>query len=69
MKKHSSISRKHGRKALIDLTRKHVRLHNDSDIRQAGLSMVRLKTLLTFETSSQSYLWITDRGRSRLIKH
>lgn len=29
----------------------------------------RLKTQLTFESSCQSYLWITDRGRSRLIKH
>ena len=29
----------------------------------------RLKTKLTFETNNQAYLWITDRGRSRLIKH
>ena len=29
----------------------------------------RLKTSLVFESSSQVYLWTTDRGRSRLIKH
>ncbi|MDE2424580.1 MAG: hypothetical protein KGO96_01545 [Elusimicrobia bacterium] len=29
----------------------------------------RLKTSLTFESDCQSYLWVTDRGRSRLIKH
>lgn len=30
----------------------------------------RLKTKLTFESASQAYLWITDRGRSKpLIKH
>ena len=29
----------------------------------------RLKTKLTFETNNQAYLWITDKGRSRLIKH
>lgn len=30
----------------------------------------RLKTLVTFESGSRSYLWITDRGRSRpVFKH
>lgn len=30
----------------------------------------RLKTLVTFESGSRSYLWITDRKRSRpVVKH
>lgn len=68
MKKYPLIIRKHGSKSPAGLTRRF-RLNNDSDIHSAGLSMDRLKTLLTFETDSRTYLWITDRGRSRLIKH
>lgn len=33
------------------------------------VSSTRLKTKLTFESANQTYLWLTDRGRSRLIKH
>lgn len=30
----------------------------------------RLKTVVSFESGSRSYLWITDRGRSRaVLKH
>ena len=47
--------RKHGTKARADQPR-------DS-------TTGRLKTRLTFETSNQAYLWVTDRGRSRLLKH
>lgn len=36
---------------------------------QAALPGSRLTTQVTFESSCQSYLWVTDRGRSRLIKH
>ena len=37
--------------------------------RTVALSCEKPKNLLTFETTIQSYLWITDRGRSRLVKH
>lgn len=36
---------------------------------QQKLSATRLTTQVTFESSSQSYFWLTDRGRARLIKH
>lgn len=54
MKKAGLTQRKHGLKA-----------------RQQPLPAMaqRLTTQVTFETSCQSYLWVTDRGRSRLIKH
>ena len=39
------------------------------DVHEAGQSRARLTTQVTFESSRQSYLWFTDRGRSRLIKH
>ncbi len=44
------------------------RLHAPDDVREAAQAGPRLKTFVT-QTSSQSYLWTTDRGRSRLIKH
>lgn len=65
--------RKHGLKAraardprakLED--RLHVRY--ESDFGQA-IPGPRLKTVLSFEAGCQAYLWTTDRGRSRLIKH
>lgn len=55
--------RKHGYNA------RRVHLQLETDTRQAGTPGERLKTMLTFETDSQAYLWTTDRGRSRLIKH
>lgn len=42
---------------------------NKQPARGASSNAGRLKTKLTFETNNQAYLWITDRGRSRLIKH
>ena len=63
MKKISTPTRKHGRNA------QRVHMQTDVDTRQAGACGARLKTLVTFESNSQAYLWITDRGRSRLIKH
>ena len=56
-----AIFRKHG-----GATR---RLLGLDDVRETAQAKPRLKTLVTFETSLQSYLWTTDRGRSRLIKH
>ena len=54
MKKFGMTGRKHGFKA-----------------RQQSMPAMsqRLTTQVTFESSCQSYLWVTDRGRSRLIKH
>lgn len=34
-----------------------------------ALPASRLTTQVTFESSSQTYFWMTDRGRSKLIKH
>jgi hypothetical protein len=59
--KKTPIVRKHGAS-----TR---RLLGLDDVREAAQAKPRLKTHVTFETSLQSYLWTTDRGRSRLIKH
>lgn len=39
------------------------------NIVEAAINSSRLTTLVTFESDSRSYLWTTDRGRSRLIKH
>ena len=47
------VGRKHGAKARA----------------AAGGPAKRLTTQVTFQSSSQCYLWTTDRGRSRLIKH
>ncbi|MBI4375542.1 MAG: hypothetical protein HY549_03740 [Elusimicrobia bacterium] len=61
-----AIFRKHGYKAR--LARLQVNL--DQDLRPSPLGNQRLKTALTFQSHSQTYLWTTDRGRSRLvIKH
>lgn len=54
MKKTFVTQRKHGAKARQP---------------RAALPGSRLTTQVTFESSCQSYLWLTDRGRSRLIKH
>ncbi len=53
--------RKHGRRARLTMT-------EETDTRDA-MQGERLKTSLTFKTEHQAYLWTTDRGRSRLIKH
>lgn len=53
MKKTLLTHRKHGLKARL----------------QALGPSPRLTTQVKFENSCQSYLWFTDRGRSRLIKH
>lgn len=70
MKKTTAVTvRKHGYKArrMELLARPH--LDSESGVSPRSFSGERLKTRLAFETNSQAYLWITDRGRSRLIKH
>ena len=69
MKKNTlPIVRKHGLKARR-ASAARFRFLTESDAREAGPAAERLKTKLTYEINSQAYLWITDRGRSRLIKH
>ena len=41
---------------------------SEIDTRHAAPA-ARLKTSLTFTNEHQAYLWSTDRGRSRMIKH
>lgn len=66
MKRTPIIPRKHGFKARAEA---RLLVQQDADTREAGLSSDRLTTQLTFASDCQAYLWITDRGRSRLIKH
>jgi hypothetical protein len=56
MKKATIPGRKHGYRA------------REMECRPGG-PISRLKTVLTFESERNSYLWITDRGRNKLIKH
>lgn len=51
------IARKHGARARAEAAA------------ASGTPMKRLTTQVTFQSSAQCYLWTTDRGRSRLIKH
>ena len=67
MKKIAGTIRKHGYKARAVANK--LCLRYETEVRERPQLKARLKTLLTFESSSQSYLWVTDRGRSRLIKH
>lgn len=61
------MPRKHGLKARAALT--GLRRVESGDVREASVPGARRTTRLSFEFNSQAYLWITDRGRSRPIKH
>ena len=62
MKKLEEIgARKHGLNA-------RMRVCRDSQTHQAGPG-ARHTVTLAFDSQIQTYLWITDRGRSRLVKH
>ncbi len=68
--KKPTISRKHGLRARLEAAQAaRFRVNPETDTREVSASGSRLKTTLTFSNSSQAYLWITDRGRSRLLKH
>ncbi|MBI5630895.1 MAG: hypothetical protein HY921_08430 [Elusimicrobia bacterium] len=54
--------RKHGSKARLAM-------REERDIHCSSWPADRVKRKLTYESQTESYLWITDRGRSRLIKH
>ena len=68
MKKMLIIKRKHGYKARAALIARRLELFCERHLEPAPVGD-RLKTVLTFETKAQAYLWTTDRGRSKLIKH
>lgn len=69
MKKIDVPLRKHGYKAREASLEKLVLSPEQGGGYQQTQAGARLKTLLTFQSQSQVYLWTTDRGRSRLIKH
>lgn len=71
MKKQATIpARKHGYRARAQMISRTLCLQYDfTDTRQAAQARQRLKTQVTFQSGTQCYLWTTDRGRSRLIKH
>lgn len=62
--KSTPIWRKHGRRGLQNrpLT------VSEMDVRPAA-SLAQRLTVLVSRNGAQGYLWSTDRGRSRLIKH
>ena len=68
MKKIAIITRKHGYKARAATIARRLELFCERHLESAPVG-ARLKTVLTFESKAQAYLWITDRGRSKLIKH
>lgn len=61
--------RKHGYKARAATIARWLTTTHCETVENAANGGNRLKTLVTFESESRSYLWTTDRGRSRLIKH
>ena len=62
-------TRKHGYKARAAQIGRWLCIQTEKDSSDAPSLGHRLKRELTFRSSSQSYVWVTDRGRSRLIKH
>lgn len=67
--KKTPTTRKHGYAARAREIGRMLTLGTPGHVHEAIQSKPRLRTLVTFENRSQSYLWTTDRGRSRLIKH
>ena len=65
MKRIPMIPRKHGREARLAA----VRARTTCESREGTPAAARLNTHLTYEANCEAYLWITDRGRSRLLKH
>lgn len=59
--------RKHGYKARQAKIENWLNVESRSTTELAARP--RLKTSLTFQSAEERYLWTTDRGRSRLIKH
>lgn len=69
MKKIDVPLRKHGYKARAATLGSKITPYASEDCSRPLAGVDRLKTLLTFQSQTQVYLWTTDRGRSRLIKH
>ena len=65
-------SRKHGYKARAAVIDRWLRLdpsESTADVHQAVAPKDRITTQLACSKTRETYFWITDRGRSRLIKH
>lgn len=62
-------TRKHGYQARAAVIERWLIQDTSDSIAETCAPTARLKTLVTFESESRTYLWTTDRGRSRLIKH
>lgn len=70
MKKIQSIlQRKHGYRARAALIERRLCLQYQTETHQPCQTAARLKTVVRFESDNNSYLWTTDRGRTKLIKH
>jgi hypothetical protein len=67
--KKPTTTRKHGYQARAQIIARRLCLTTETEVRETPALKQRLKTSLSYEQSCQSYLWTTDRGRSRLIKH
>lgn len=64
-----TTTRKHGYAARAKAIGRMLTLETPGHVHEAVQAKPRLRTSVTFESQHQSYLWVTDRGRSRLIKH
>ena len=69
-KTNQTTTRKHGYNARAAVISSRLHLNSDRDVAtpHAGPGR-RLKTELTCSATGKTYFWLTDRGRSRLIKH
>ena len=62
--------RRHGYNARAERIERILCLTPEKEVAQPERkTAARLTTSVIFQPQSQSYLWSTDRGRSRLIKH
>ncbi len=66
----TAIIRKHGYKARAAAIENRLKLsfNRDAQTHQADCGP-RVTTQLACSKSGEAYFWITDRGRSRVIKH
>ncbi len=65
-----SISRKHGHKARVANLSQWLELNLRAQTETHAPRVAdRVTTKLSCSKSGQAYFWLTDRGRSRVIKH
>lgn len=70
-KKTTAIQRKHGYKARVNKLSQWLELNLKTQVEthEALVLKDRVTTQVSCSKSGQAYFWITDRGRSRVIKH